>query len=954
MKFHSAQRLLSALLTTTALVLAAPLQAEPVEWDPADWDLEHSEFTPDDEWLFGRLDNGLRYIVRANDRPEGTAELRMEIATGSLDERDEERGFAHYVEHMAFNGSTNVPEGEMVKLLERLGLSFGADTNASTGLERTQYRLSLPNTDPALLDTALMLMRETACELTFDAEAVEREKGVILSERRVRNSYRMQNLIDGLAFVYPDARAPERLPIGALETLEAADAAALRAFWQREYVPSDTVIVLVGDIDPEAAAAMIEARFADWRPAPSPDQPDSGPVDIADRGRTDIFLDPALSETVTLTRHSQWEKRLDTRETRERELLVGIGRAIVGRRLQALQRSEDPPFQGVSLSTGDFDEAARSTSLTISSEDGAWPRALDAAVAEVRRALQYGFTDAEIAEQVANVRAAFENAAANSATRSHGAYVNQAFGVARGYGVPDTPAERLALFEDFARGITADTVLAALRDDTAELDEPLIRYTGKTAPAGGEAALRAATRLAFEREVVAPREREVAEFAYTDFGRAGTVVADTVEPRHGIRQVRFENGVMLNLKPTDLSRDRVSVQVAIDGGYMLRDRDNPLAVELAGLLTAGGLGEHSRDELQSINAGRRVGTGLSIGGDVFAMVAATTPRDLERQLQLMTATLSDPGYRAEGLATWRRSLPDFFARLGRTPASALGEAVGPVLSDNDPRFVRAPIEAYQALDYAGLRDVIANRLDEGAIEIAIVGDFDPDEAIALVGRTLGALPAREPAFRDYAEARERAFTGDRRVVTVTHGGEPDQAQVQYYWPTADDSDWELTSRLTLLSRVVRVALTDTLREELGQTYSPGTSSNQSSTYTGYGTFSVGSAVDVADVDATRAAIEQTLRYLIENGVSDDLLERARTPILESLRNRLKSNGSWMAYVARSQSEPERLQRNDEAIARQEAITPAELQALAARYLDPEDAVVFVVVPERADTSEPGA
>ncbi|MFZ1744067.1 MAG: insulinase family protein, partial [Pontixanthobacter sp.] len=205
---------------TGSEALVAREQAAPAGWNPADWDLEDSEFTPEAGWHFGKLDNGMRYIIRRNNRPEGTALVRMEIAAGSLDERDAERGFAHYLEHMAFNGSTHVPEGEMIKLLEREGLAFGADTNASTDFERTQYKLDLPRADPALLDTALMLMRETASELTIAQDAVERERGVILSERRVRNDYNFKNTVDRLEFAYPEARISQRLPIGTIETLE--------------------------------------------------------------------------------------------------------------------------------------------------------------------------------------------------------------------------------------------------------------------------------------------------------------------------------------------------------------------------------------------------------------------------------------------------------------------------------------------------------------------------------------------------------------------------------------------------------------------------------------------------------------------------------------------------------------------------------------------------------------
>ncbi len=308
----------------------APPPDGPAGWVAQDWDLEDSEFTPEAEWHFGKLPNGLRYIIRRNDRPEQTAIVRMQIGAGSLDERDDERGFAHYVEHMAFNGSTNVPEGEMVRILEREGLAFGADTNASTGFERTEYRLNLPRADPALLDTALMLMRETASELTFDPAAVDRERGVILAERRTRNTYSLKNTADALEFAYPDARLARRLPIGTIDSLNAADAAGLQSFWAREYVPADTVVTIIGDFEPAAMEDAIRARFADWEPTPSPDQPSPGPIEIGRRSAVDIYLDPALTETVQLQQSAPYRDLPDTLANRRNALLVNIGNAVFG------------------------------------------------------------------------------------------------------------------------------------------------------------------------------------------------------------------------------------------------------------------------------------------------------------------------------------------------------------------------------------------------------------------------------------------------------------------------------------------------------------------------------------------------------------------------------------------------------------------------------------------------
>ena len=917
-------------------------------WDAAMWDLADSEFAPEADWRFGRLDNGMRYIIRRNDRPENTALVRMEIAAGSLDERDSERGFAHFVEHMAFNGSTNVPEGEMVKLLERLGLAFGADTNASTGMERTQYKLDLPRADADLLDTALMLMRETAGNLTFDEEAVARERGVILAERRTRNTYALRNSIDSLQFFFPESRAAQRMPIGTEETLAAADAAGLRAFWEREYVPADTVVVVVGDFDPALVEATLAKHFADWQARPSPDQPDAGPVRIADSGREAIYLDPALTETVTIGSHGAWADQADTVAKRREDIMRTVGGRILARRLQRLQRSEDPPFRGVSTGTSDFFEAARTTQIAAASEEGRWPRAIATGIEEYRRLLEYGPTQAEVAEQTANLRTAFENARANAATRSNGAFVAEALRMARGESVAAGIAEEFALYERFEPEITPENVLAAMRADAIALDDPLIRFSGKTAPEGGIAAVRAAVTAALQAPVAPLEDSDVAEFAYTDFGAPGEVVADERIADLGIRTLRFANGTMLNLKTTDLSDDRVIVRLTLDGGEMLESRGEPLAVELTPLLAAGGLGRHSRDELQSILAGRSVGASFGAGDEVFVSTATTTPRDLELQLQLMAAYLTDPGYRAEGLGPWRRSLDDFFARLGKTPRSALSEGLGPILSDDDPRFTRQPIEAYRALDYDTLRTAIADRLANGALEIALVGDFDEDDAIRLIAQTFGALPERESGFRPYDEGqRTRSFTDRRETFTLTHGAEPDQALIRFYWPTTDQDDWELSSGLTLLARVVDLALTETLREELGQTYSALSSSSQSDTYTDYGTFAIGAEVDVAQLADARAAMVATIERIITEGPDDDMVERARRPLLENLANRFKTNGGWMGFTARAQSEADQRERMLRAPERQQAITAAQLQSLAARYLDPERAVVIEVLPEDA-------
>jgi zinc protease len=952
-------RRLAALALACAASLApiialppAPLAAQESRaetWPPAAAGVER-----DPAYVFGQLPNGLRYIIRRNATPQGTALVRMRIGSGSLEEREHERGLAHFLEHMAFNGSSGIPEGEMVKLLEREGLAFGADTNAATGLESVTYMLNLPRNDEKLLDTALMLMRETASELTLAPEAVERERGVILAERRDRSGYAQRALEANIAFIAPGARYGERLPIGTVPVIEQASAEELRALYARTYVPANTALVIVGDYPVAVMEAAIAQRFADWQGPPAPPAISAGPVDTARRGETAIHLDPALSESVTLTQLAPWREQADSLAARDTEVLQRIGYAIVGRRLARLARSENAPFRSASFGTSDLFEDARLTTLAISSEDGAWEKGMLAAVREVNAAITHGFSAAEVAEQVANLQSALENAAKAADTRGHSAFVAAALAAVADDRVPTTPQWQLAQFTRLAPAITAEAVWRAVRDDAAALADPLIRFQGRTAPAGGEAALRTAFSQAMALPIAAPADQSAVSFAYQDFGAPGTIISDERDHALGFRFIRFANGVRLTLKQTTVREDRVAVSIAIDGGDLINTAANPLATSMVSSLAAGGLGRHSRDELASVLAGRGVALGLSSSADAFTFSATTAPRDLALQLQLITALITDPGQRREGEEQYRRIIDNFFATRDASPGSALGSALGGILSDDDPRFTLQSRDAFAALSYARLMRDIGERLQHGAIEIAIAGDFAEGDAVAAVAATLGALPPREPEFLPHTEARQRRFTPTRGERMVIHRGEADQALVQMIWPTTDDSDHAQSLRLALLARVAQITLTERLREQMGQTYSPSAGASNSRIYPGYGTFTLSSTAAADQIAAVQAAMRAMIADLAARPVDADVIARASRPLLEAYDNALKDLGGWLGLAARAQSQPDRIQRWQAAPALIRAITPQDLQSAAQAFLASADPVEVLVMPEAAAAKPDGA
>ena len=655
-----------------------------------------------------------------------------------------------------------------------------------------------------------------------------------------------------------------------------------------------------------------------------------------------------MSERISASRHGTWLDEPDSAAQRRENLLRQIGYGIVNRRFQRLSRLPDPPFRGAGLGTGNVFEAGRTTNLVVDTIDGKWRRGLIAAAREYGRAFRFGFSPAEVAEQVANTRTAAQNEAASAGTRSHGALLAAVLALIRDDLVPATPQSSLERLEAFIPEITPASVFAALKREAVPLLKPLLRLQGRKQPAGGAAAIRAAWDETVRKRPGREHDTASTAFAYGSFGPPGTLAADSRAPALDIREVRFANGVRLNLRRTDIEKDRVLVQLSLDGGDLLNSRGDPLVTEMASVLPVGGLGKHSQDDLQSILAGRTVGLAFGATPETFVSVAQTTPRDLELQLQLLAALVTDPGYRSEGEVQYRLNINNFFAQMRATPGAALTNTLGGILSDNDPRFSLLQPDDYRKLTFAKLKTGLADRLANGAIEIGMVGDIDEEAAIALVARTFGALPRREADFQTYADRRERTFTGDRSRRIVRHTGSPDQALLRYTWPTRDDSDPDETIALELLERIVRIELTEELREKLGKTYSPGASSAPSQVWPRYGTFAVAAPVAVSEIPAARAAIAETLSQLAAAPVSDDIVQRARQPLIEAHDNALKNNRGWLALVDRAQTEADRIDRYLKARARLLAISPVQIQALALRYLRADSAIEVLVLPEGVD------
>ena len=935
------------ILLATALGLATPvLAATPPA--PNGWGRASTDVPADPAIRFGTLPNGMKYAVMQNSTPKGAASVRMHIDFGSIGEGEKERGLAHFIEHMALNETNHVAEGEFIKTLERLGLKFGPDTNAVTGFDSTVYMLDLPQTDAERVDTALFLMREVAGEAKFTQAAVDRERGVILGERRSRDSFQLRQVIDQLDFQVPETPYPNRLPIGTEEVLKTASAETIHALYQRYYRPENATLIFVGDADPAAIEAKIKAKFSDWRGAgPAGANLPRGKVELSRPASFDSFVDPAVATTVNLTIMRPWEDPDDTLAERRRDIIQSLGETMFARRLDTLVNSPGSTLLGAAAGDGEWKDAALTNSITIAAKDGAWKDALDIAEQELRRALEHGFTASEMKRQMAAMAAGVRTAAEQAGTRTNSALANAIAKSVDEKNFITTPAWRLAYFNQAAPGITLDEVNAEFRR-TWKGSAPLVHVSDKQPIQ--TAALAAEYSASRKVAVARPSEMAELEFGYDSFGTSGKVVEDKRIEDLGIRTVRFANNVRLNIKKTDFEAGKVRFNIRMAGGQLALPKDKPgLAAMLSILSSVSATSKHSFEDIKTLMAGKVVTAGSQVSGDAFVAAGSTTAADLETQMKLSAAYLTDPGYRPEAAGQWANAVPVLDKQFTAQPQAVLQTKVPAVIAGGDWRFGVPDAAVLSQRSFDEARAILTPLLSNAPIEIGIVGDVDEDAAIAAVVKSFGALPSRTVASPAYTEARKAAFRTDRSPILLTHGGPADQALVAAYWPTDDDSDYRREAGLGLLAQVLDLMLTESIREQLGASYGVAVSSNMSDVFTDFGTFSVNTVVAPEKADEVEAAIATAVKQLREEPVTADLLARARNPIMESIAKTLRENGYWMGYVDEAQTRADRLDRIRQRKAIYEAITPADLQNLARTYLTDEGEQRVRIVSDKLGT-----
>ena len=916
---------LSLLVSTTSHALA-----------PA-WPHEGSDLKPDATTVYGRLDNGLRYVVHPNAEPPGRASLRLYMDVGSLMEEDDQQGMAHFLEHMAFNGSRTYPDGGMVEYFQRLGMGFGADTNAHTSFKETVYMLELPKVEPKFITDGLRLFRDDLDGMLLRPEEIDRERGIILSEKLSRDSIEYRTMLAGYKFALPDSLLPERMPIGKEEVIKSMTPERFRDFYRKWYGPKRAVIVAVGDFkDTKVISAEIEKTFGDAKSAgENPRDPDLGKIPSGTGLIANLHTEmEAQAVNISIENVRAAKNKPDNAATRRENLVRSLADSMLNQRLSKLAKAKDAPFLSAEGYSYEYLEFVRINGIGGQCAPEKWQPTLALIEQELRRALDHGFTKAEFEEARSNVLRDVKLRADQASTRQSRNLASGLVTLLASKKVFTHPSDDLVRTQATLATLTAEECHEAMKADWDSKDLQI--FVGGNLKLEGDAAAQiiASYNQSHAVPLTAPAQEETAAFAYTNFGPAGKVANRVEVADLEVTQIAFENNVRLNIKPTPFEKGGIRVIVSFGGGKLTAPKDKPGLIPFAqSTFELGGLEAHDVDALRRIFADKTVGADFAVGDDSFMLSGRTTPEDLATELQLLAATLTAPGYREEAQDQYRKNLEPLYTQLNHTAEGVMNDRVVAFLHSGDYRFGFPAIEVMRQRNLEELKAWLSPELSNGYLEIAIVGDVKVDAAIAAVASTFGALPKRAEKKPAYTEERAIPFPEPPQQKEFDFTTEIPKAITGIYWPTADMSDIKRTRRLISVGSILDDRLRIKVREELGETYSPACYHVASDTFTGYGYMTAMIELKPEQAEQIAKLVAAIGTELAKGPITDDEFDRAMKPQLSQLEQMRRDNRYWSQNVLRNcQEQPQRLDWARTILDDFAKITKEDLQKLAAEYL----------------------
>jgi len=901
----------------------------------------------------GVLPNGLHYFIRANHKPEARVALRLAVNVGSTAEAEDQRGLAHFNEHMNFNGSAHFEPDELVAYLQSIGLRFGADANAYTSFDETVYSLDVPTDRDSLLDRGVTALSDFAGRATLTDREIDKERGVVLEEWRLGLGAGDRIRRKQFPVLFHGSRYADRLPIGLPEVIEKAPHDRLRAFYRDWYTPDHMAVVAVGDIDPAKMERLIREHFGDLK---RPAQTRATPVfDIPRHDSTLVAIatDPeATASSVTLVFKSPHEVTATVGDYR-RDLVRELYSAMLNERLDEIAHRAAPPFLRAGAGGGTLGRTDDIWELEASVKDGGIETGLAALLEETARVRAHGFLLSELQRAKDSMRASWERIYAER-DKSESAGFSREY---VSYFLTAEPAPGIEAEYAIVKSVLDGISLAEINAVPAQLMRPDSRVVLVTAPSKSQVPDEAAVRAVIDREATASPATWVDSTAgkrlMAKLPAPGSVKSRRNVPEIGATVVTLSNGVQVWLKPTNFKADEIVFSATSLGGQSLADSADYAVGALAGsVIGDAGVGGFTSSELEKVLAGRIARVGASYGDYTQGISGSARPQDLETALQLTYLTFTQPTRDPDGFAAFQKRTVEFLKNRANSPQAVFSDTVVAV---NEGGFYLDRIPTVAQVEALKLDQVLAfhkQRFANAAdFTFAFAGNFQVDAIVPLLARYLGSLPSRGKPTSHFAPRFPRYPTGNV-AVRVHQGLEPKSSTRITYFTTGFPIEELDMHRARACASILTDHLRQTLRELMGGTYSAGASYSTLAPVPGYSTMTVAFGSDPARVDTLVQAAMAEIQRLRDEGPSAADVQKDQEIERRELDVALQQNGVWTGSILTSLQfgiDPRRIAHRRERI---DLLTTENLRDTFRKYFPANRRTVISLLPEAA--AAPGA
>jgi zinc protease len=897
----------------------------------------------------GTLPNGLTYYVLKHGKPQNRAALWLAVNAGSVQEDDDQRGLAHFVEHMAFNGTKRFKENELIKYLESIGMRFGADLNASTWWDATTYKLEVPADKPEYMFKGLDILRDWAGDISFDPKEVDKERGVVLEEWRLGRGAGMRLFDKHAKVLFKGSRYANRITIGDADTLKNAPVAALTRYYKDWYRPELMAVIAVGDFDPAAMEAEIKKRFGDLPAAKTPRKRISGGVPEAKGTRVSIETDREMGATTVSIENPIAHRPESSKQDFRRLLAEQLYSSILTERLQSIARRADAPFMSAYGSISDMPGVRDIDSFSrfAVAKQGNVEAALQALLTEVVRIETHGIMASELDRARANMTRRYERIAETAATQESVSYVEEMTrNFYEGEFIVGPEVEKKLALEVLPTLTVAE--LNKLGNSLGGDDGRVILISGPD----GKPMPKQERILALVAEVqkakVEPWEDAAATMALMEKApKAGTITKEAKNDKVGLTEWTLSNGARVIVKPTDFEIDNVLITGTSAGGEATASNKDYLTARYADdVVDLGGVGTFDVETLQKMLAGKQLRVSTSIGETTESIDASGSVKDLEPMLQLLHLRMTAPRKDVQAFEVWKNNFKEQIENALRSPEFRFARESSKALWKGHIR--RKPPEPAdlakvdQDKAIAFYKQRFANASD---FTFVIVGAVKLETLKPLVETYIASLPSK-------GKKETEKDLGVRRVGGVVKktfklGTEP-KARVQIdmhgpqKWTRDNDRD------ISILSQVLSIKLRETMREDLGGVYGVGAGGRISRSPFQERSFSISFGCDPNRTDELAKAAFDAAAKLAKDGVDDATLDRVKQTFLRTRETDLRRNGFWLGWLASAYKygdDPALVLDTAPVVARMKSEL---VQASAKRYLDTKQYYQSVMLPENAD------